>query len=224
LVVGTALSLGLFVAAGGLWLLTGTSRRVDTIIWGRAGEYRMLEFSGDDAEYRVLRDPGLPATPAQWRRQPSGWVPPPKPSKPVMRPPGAVTWILPGPEHRKHDVFDQGGRPASPTAFKASSVGGIRSLGLEHATFDGWYGAGTTLTSYRFSYFLVMLPAAILTSARSRTVRTEPVAERTVRAGPLSTMWLRPPRHAGSLPGVRPAAAGAARAADRDGRREGDRR
>jgi hypothetical protein len=145
----TVVSLVLWLAVAALWVCTQAIGRTESFTWGERGVHRCLEFSGDDADYKVLHDPGLPAAPLRWYRLPRGWAPPPRPSNPGALPPGSVTWIMPPPN----------------SSFPPTSHGGVPDLGLEHATFAGWYGPGTFLRSYRISYFLVLIPAAVLPAA-----------------------------------------------------------
>ena len=129
-----------------LWVRTEAAHRTESFSWGGPGVYHCLELSGDDAKYKLLYDPGLPATPLRWDRLRGGWARPPKPSNPSALPATSVTWVLPRPDG----------------AFAASSRGGVHSLGFEWATFLGWYGPGTSLVSYRVSYFFVLLPSLVL--------------------------------------------------------------
>jgi hypothetical protein len=160
----SAASLVLCIAVCVLWVRTGASTRTDSIVWGESGVYRLLEFSGDDAAYKILRDPGLPTTPRQWRSLPRGWLPPPRPSNPKSLPQGSVTWIMPSPSHLENGLFTQSNavEAGSERPFAAASYGGVPRLGFEHASLNGWYGPGTSLTSYRFSYFLLLIPSAVL--------------------------------------------------------------
>jgi hypothetical protein len=161
---GTALSAMLVVAMTALWVRTEAMRRTDSVIWGVAGVYHIVEFSGDDAEYKILRDPGFAPTPLQLRTTQRGWLRPPPPSRRGVVPRGTTTWIMPSPSSLAEGKFEWSDAlvPGSGTSFPATSFGGPRSLGFEYATFDGWYGPGTSLHSYRFSYFLVIVPAAVL--------------------------------------------------------------
>lgn len=136
LCVGTAL----------LWVRTEAMQRTESFTWGGPGVYHCLDLSGDDAKYKVLYDPGSPATPAHWEELHGGWTRPPRPSKPSALPPTSVTWVLPRPDG----------------TFQPTSRAGSHSLGIERATFAGWYGPGTSLVSYRVSYFVVMLPSTVL--------------------------------------------------------------
>src|SRR4051794_37579137 len=90
-------SLTLSLAAAALWVRTEAIGRTDTLIWGRPGVYRCVEFSGDDVEYKALHDPGLPARPPAWVARRGGWARPPGPSNPAALPATSATWILPQP-------------------------------------------------------------------------------------------------------------------------------
>jgi hypothetical protein len=162
LTLATAVSLFLWLAAGVLWVRTEAMGRTDTLVWGEAGVYRCLEFSQDDAEYKVLRDPGYARSPFRWHARGGGWLRPPAPSTPGALPPGSVTWIMPSPAHLANGRFDVSDGGKSLGAFAASAHGGVPTLGFEYASFPGWYGPGTRLDSWRFSYFLVLIPAAVL--------------------------------------------------------------
>jgi hypothetical protein len=142
----TVVSLVLWAPVAALLVWTEAIGRTECFTWGERGVHRCLELSADDADYKVLHDPGLPATPRRWQHLPRGWAAPPRPSNPAALPPGSVTWVMPPPN----------------SDFPPTSHGGVADLGFEHATFAGWYGPGTSLRSYRISYFLVLIPAAVL--------------------------------------------------------------
>jgi hypothetical protein len=144
-----ALSFALWLAAAALWVRTAAMGRTDTLVWGEAGAYRSVEFSGDDVEYKDLRDPGYGPTPLRWHARRGGWVRPPGPTDPAALPETSVTWVIP----------DTRGE------FTPTRRGGAPRLGLEWETFAAWYGPGTSAHSARFSYFLVLLPAAVLPTA-----------------------------------------------------------
>lgn len=150
LIILTALSALTCVATLALWAWTEALGRVETFVWGPAGRYRSLELRSDEARYAVLDDPGLAPTPFRWDRRRGGWLPPPWPAaNPGPLPLGSVVWVLP----RPNDEF------AVESGIRAHGVG---PLGFEYATFPDWYGPGTSVRSYRLSYFTVMLPSAVL--------------------------------------------------------------
>ena len=86
-------------------------------------------------------------------------LPPPRPGRPATHPDRIPTPRLTPPHPR----------PAGQRVAVAASHGGLRDLGYEYAIFPNWYGPGTSLRSYRFSYFLVIVPAAVLPWPRSPT-------------------------------------------------------
>ena len=86
------------VATVVLWVRTELLRYTYAIAWGPGGTYRCVELSGDDLKYKVLRQPGLPPTPAGLVVRRGGWLPrPPPPVDPAALPAGSVTWVLPQP-------------------------------------------------------------------------------------------------------------------------------
>jgi hypothetical protein len=143
------LSLSLWLAVAAVWLRTEAQGRTEVFTWTTTGVYRCLEFSGDDAKYKVLRDPGYVAQPLRWKSLRRGWARPPGPSNPPALPATSQTWVLPYPS-----LDERLGAP--------STKGGVHDLGFEVASYPGWYGPGTSLVSYRLSYFLVLIPAAVL--------------------------------------------------------------
>jgi hypothetical protein len=162
-----ALSLLLCVAVVALWVRTELLGHTHTVEWGSAGVFRCVEFSGDDAEVYLLFDPGFAARPVRWRHFRNGWAFPPAPSNPAAVPPWSVTWVMPSPAPLVNGQYV--GYPGMAGAGRSvpgvATHRGVKAAGFESATFPGWYGPGTLLRTYRFSYFLVLLPAAVLSAA-----------------------------------------------------------
>jgi hypothetical protein len=146
----TAICLLALVASLGVWLRTELLGRTEVFSWGAPGVFRNVELSHDDVKFTLLYDPGYAARPLQHLTRLHGWPPPPPPSAPTTLPPTSVTWVLPRPD----------GQFVPTREFRV-----LRNLGFEYAWFDGWYGPKTSLLSVRVSYFTVMLPAALVTTA-----------------------------------------------------------
>ena len=134
----------------GVWVRTEAIGLTDTLSWSGAGEYRCIEFSSDDMEYKILADPGIAAAPLKWQTM-RGWVRPPAPSNPAAVPKTSVTWVIPQPRSQFHGV-------------ETKSLW-LSRLGFDYAEFAGWYGPGTIVYSYRISYFVLLLPAGAMSLA-----------------------------------------------------------
>src|SRR5262245_37385471 len=106
LALTTALSALLLIAITALWLRTEAMQRTDSLVWGEAGVYHVIEFSEDDADYKILHDPGLPPTPLKLHVRNNGWLRPPAPSRRGVLPRGATSWLLPSPAHLANGKFE----------------------------------------------------------------------------------------------------------------------
>ena len=133
------------IAVLGLWVRTEAIGLTDTVWWSGGGEYRCIEFSSDDMEFKILADPGILPAPLKWQTT-RGWIRPPAPSNLAALPKTSVTWVIPQPRSQFHDV-------------ETKSLW-LPRLGFDYAEFAGWYGPGTIVYSYRISYFVLLLPAA----------------------------------------------------------------
>jgi hypothetical protein len=163
----TVLSLVLAVAATGLWFWTGVLGHVHVVEWGLAGVFRCVEFSGDDLEVYVLSDPGFAPTPLRWQPY-NGWARPPAPSNPAAVPRWSVTFMMPSPATLAGGryVGSSGMAGAGRSVPATATHRGVPAAGFDSVVFPGWYGPGTSLRAYRYSYFLVLLPAAVLPTTR----------------------------------------------------------
>jgi hypothetical protein len=143
-----AAGVSLIVSIGivALWLRTEYMSLHETFDWSEPGIYRALEFSSDDAEFKILKDPGITSVPLRRHTTNGGWVRPPGPSNPGAVPAWSSTVLLPQPRSSFYE-------------WETRSIWGDR-FGFDYCEFDGWYGPGTIVYSYRVSYFVGLIPAA----------------------------------------------------------------